>query len=113
MGFINKIGKAKSKISSWMEEREQKSYDKMKVDTKLAKQYNKRSDEKAKMQKTIDTAKTNKFNNSFIGKAIKGAKDFDKKVNKPKKKSMKKKKGKNPTIKRRDSDMFGDGDPWA
>lgn len=108
MGFIEKIGKAKAKITAWSEEKEQKEYERMKTEAKLAKEYNKRDAEKQKMQKEISKAKQAKFKNSFLGKVMDG---FDE-MQKPSK-SSKAKKGKKIKLKREEFDMFSDQDPWG
>lgn len=113
MNFISKIGKAKAKISAWSEEREQKKFNTMRTQHDLAKKYNKREKENQKMQKEINKAKASKFNNSFLGKTIKGIKEFDEKVNSPSHKARTGRKGKKKKLKTSKSDMFGDGDPWG
>lgn len=110
MGFLAKIGKAKAKISAWNEEREQKEYERMKIQSKIAKEYNKRDAEKKKLQKEISKAEKARFENSFLGKTIRKVQDFDDRVNNQ---GKGKKKGKKPKIKRDNFDMFGDQDPWS
>lgn len=118
MSFIDKIGKAKAKYSAWAEEKEQKEYERMKTQAKLAKEYNKRDAERQEMQKEINKGKEAKFKNSFIGRTIEKVQAFDERINKPSKqvkakKGKKGKKGKTPKIEKESFNPFGDGDPWA
>lgn len=130
MGFIGKIGKAKAKVSRWMEEREQRQFDGLRVKAKMSEEYSKRHKEKKMLQDKVSKAKKERFESSFFGKAVKGMKStgeglesFGKmtghikeptKASRRKRPKGKKRKSPGKQLKKlRDDFDYYDGDPWA
>ena len=122
MSFIQKIGNVKAKVSAWMEEKEQKEFDRLKIQSQLAKQYNERAKEREKLNKEIEEMKKDKLKNSTFGKLFGGSNFIPEQNKQSFNSSFKKKKIKIPKNKYNQSneqetkqkrEMFFDGDPWA